>query len=195
MKKLIFDCGGVLVNFSPAQMVACVHPQNQADAALLHEIIFRDWAALDAGSTDYDQYVRKTLDLLPQKYREAARAVLYRWPEIIEPMDGMPEIMKQLYEKGYEMYILSNAPTVFSAYKENFYFAPYIRGFVFSADIRMVKPDRKIYRHLLEQFSLKAEECIFFDDREDNIEAARMCGMEAVRIIDPAAQVRKVLGL
>ena len=42
-----------------------------------------------------------------------------------------------------------------------------------------IKPDEKIYRHILEKYKLNAEECLFIDDVEVNVEGAKKVGMKA----------------
>ena len=44
----------------------------------------------------------------------------------------------------------------------------------------MIKPDIRIYQHLLEKYQLQAEECLFIDDRPENVEGAKKAGMQAV---------------
>ena len=55
-------------------------------------------------------------------------------------------------------------------------------GMVISYEVHSLKPDHTIYRHILDKYDLKPKESIFFDDRAENIEAARELGMEAVQI-------------
>ena len=46
--------------------------------------------------------------------------------------------------------------------------------------MKLVKPDREIYECLLKTYDLKAEECVFLDDRKENVEAARNIGMAGI---------------
>ena len=41
----------------------------------------------------------------------------------------------------------------------------------------MIKPDRQIYAYLLERYGLLPQECLFLDDLEQNVEAARQAKM------------------
>ena len=49
-----------------------------------------------------------------------------------------------------------------------------------SYQIHHVKPEPEIYQYLLDKYDLKAEDCLFFDDREDNVEAARKLGFSGI---------------
>ena len=56
----------------------------------------------------------------------------------------------------------------------------YFDGKIISAEELLVKPDHRIYNLILERFSLNAEECIFIDDRKENIDAAIECGLNGI---------------
>ena len=46
-----------------------------------------------------------------------------------------------------------------------------------SCDYHLVKPNKEIYLKLFENYNLKPEECFFIDDREENIKAGQILGM------------------
>ena len=63
--------------------------------------------------------------------------------------------------------------------------------------MKMVKPNADIYEHLLKEYDLKAEECVFLDDRQDNVEGARALGIKGivVKSYDQAsAELKELLG-
>ena len=60
-------------------------------------------------------------------------------------------------------------------------FLPYMDGGVFSCHVKLIKPDLAIYLCLLKKYGLRAEECLFIDDREENVAVARELGMQVVR--------------
>ena len=73
-------------------------------------------------------------------------------------------------------------------------FLPHMDGGVFSCYVQLIKPDPEIYRTLMDKYDLKAEECVFIDDREENVVAARELGMQAIRF-ENYAQARGELEL
>ena len=87
-----------------------------------------------------------------------------------------------LKEKGYKIYYLSNysefnmatAPEVLD-------FLPLMDGGVFSCDVKLLKPERAIFELLCSNYQLTPEECIFIDDRIENVEAATDFGMQAIQ--------------
>ena len=59
-------------------------------------------------------------------------------------------------------------------------FLPLTDGGVFSYEVHLLKPDRAIYEEICKKYSLIPSECIFIDDRKENVEAARTFGMQAI---------------
>ena len=59
-------------------------------------------------------------------------------------------------------------------------FIQYMDGGVFSCDVQLIKPDPAIYQYLWNKYNLTPSECIFIDDRTENVEAAISLGMQAL---------------
>ena len=76
---------------------------------------------------------------------------------------------------------------IFSRY----YSLDFFDGIVVSSDIHIVKPDIRIYEYLLETYHLKAEECLFIDDRADNIEGAQRVGMQAEQFFGDFERIKE----
>ncbi len=55
----------------------------------------------------------------------------------------------------------------------------YFDGYVFSAQEKLMKPDRRIYERLIARYILNPEESIFIDDLKANTDAAKKLGMLA----------------
>jgi putative hydrolase of the HAD superfamily len=97
-------------------------------------------------------------------------------------------VLKNLSEKGYKLYVLSNFQKEgFDKALEKFDFFSLFDGMVVSARIKMVKPDREIYEHIISQFGLIPEESVFFDDTLNNVHAASKMGFIAVHTPTPKA--------
>lgn len=64
--------------------------------------------------------------------------------------------------------------------KEELGFINSFDGGVFSYKEKCIKPEEKIYKTLLTRYNIKPENAIFFDDRPENVEAAKMLGIQAV---------------
>ena len=64
--------------------------------------------------------------------------------------------------------------------KKEMPFLNYMDGTVFSCDVKQLKPEADIYQTLLDKFGLKAEECVFIDDRPVNCEGAQEAGIHTI---------------
>lgn len=88
-----------------------------------------------------------------------------------------------LKEKGYRIYLLSNySQEMFEKHTKGASFLKVLDGGVISYQIHAIKPDHEIYETLLKRYDLKPEECVFLDDRLENVEGGKRAGMEAVQI-------------
>ena len=182
IKDFIFDMGQVLVDFN-IRAFADRYDISEEDKALLLDLIFEgnaDWALCDWGYMTEDELAEKVCGLVPERLHEAARGMAAHWFEPIIPIPGMADVARRIKEAGYGLYLLSNAGS-----KHNYYwqFVPgheYFDGVVASANEKLVKPQPEIYRLCLDRFGLKADECLFTDDRETNLAGAEVCGIHTV---------------
>jgi len=68
-------------------------------------------------------------------------------------------------------------------------------GVVVSGLEKLVKPDPRIYRTFCDRYSLAPENCVFIDDSEPNIVAARKFGMKGIHFKDPAQLRAELIAL
>ncbi|MFZ0318451.1 MAG: HAD family phosphatase [Candidatus Sulfotelmatobacter sp.] len=107
--------------------------------------------------------------------------------------EEMVSWLRRLRHGGIKTALLSNIHPAMIAYlQKNFDWLKLFDFTTFSADVRMIKPDRAIYEHTLRGLGVKAEHALFIDDREINIRAAREIGIHAVRF-HSVEQLRKDL--
>ncbi|WP_326567097.1 HAD family phosphatase [Amycolatopsis rhabdoformis] len=102
------------------------------------------------------------------------------------------ELLEALSEAGAALALLSNAPSSFGRWVREQEWARLFRVTVFSGDVKCAKPDAEIFQLLLEKLGAKPEECLFFDDRESNVEGARAVGLRA-HLWDGAEAARAAL--
>jgi putative hydrolase of the HAD superfamily len=73
----------------------------------------------------------------------------------------------------------------------------YVDAAIYSAEVKLAKPDARIYQLALERLSVKPEEAVFVDDVLENVEAARalgMCGVQFQNTAQTIADVKRCLG-
>lgn len=187
-KNVIFDVGRVLLGFEPQIFMPKMLP-GIANERLNRSHIFdnRLWIKLDEGVVTVDDIANLACELTgdPALY-DAAMFAIRHFPAY---MDVLPpaKLIPTLREQGKKLYVLSNyGVDTFRWTQEQFpeVFAD-MDGMIVSAHEKMVKPDPRIYELLLSRFDLKAEECVFIDDRLENVEAARKLGIKGIHYTGP----------
>lgn len=193
IKNIVFDFGDVIAKFCPEQIAGAF--VGGEDRKLVTDVVFREeWRELDEGTKDYGEYIAETKEMLPERLGETLDRLFRDWYRELPYVDGVCEMVQSLKGKGYRLYILSNASAYFAQKSSYFELTREFDGIVFSGVIKMAKPEDGIYRYLFETFGLKPEECLFIDDREDNIEAGKRNGMNGVVFQGDWGAVWDVLG-
>ncbi len=181
--NIIFDFGKVLVEFSPEYMTK-QYVSDQDDARLIADAVFdrKYWDPLDDGSITDSEVIDGFCEQLPSHLHEVAAKVYKNWAYNLPFIDGMPELVKKLKESEKKIFLLSNISIGFAEDYKNI--APInelfslFDGLVFSGPLGIVKPDKEIFCHLLNTYNLNADDCIFIDDSEKNINGAVNAGIE-----------------
>ncbi|MBB1286103.1 HAD family phosphatase [Flavisolibacter sp. BT320] len=190
---IIFDIGNVLVKWDPANLYRKIFPADEERAQFLNTICTMEWHTLqDAGRSPREG----TTELLEryQEHKEAILAFYDRWEEMFAgAIEGTVEILKEVKEKGYRVYALSNYNAeLYQRTVHDFPFLDWFDGKIISSEAKMKKPDDNIYRLLFERFAIDPERAIFIDDLAANIAAANRLGLQGILFTTPEA-LRKEL--
>ena len=194
--NIVFDMGQVLMDFAPPKFIARLGYTGD-DAEALRQEVFRgwEWVAFDRGDITGQDVARMACSRLPERLHEAARELVFHWWDHMIPMPGAKELVTELHEKGYPMYVLSNASQDFHRYFDSIPGSEYLpreRRFV-SSDHRLLKPEHEIYELFFQTFALDPAACVFIDDNPPNVEAARRLGMQALVHRGDIARLRREL--
>ena len=181
IKNLIYDFGRVLVTYDFEHISSFGFASEDDLQSFVH--IVSDPAFVrrcDLELIPFEDLIREMQHTYPQ-WKEQWQLFYDRYLEFVTgEMPGMYAYMTELKARGYKLYGLSNwCSTIYRVMKEYKIFN-LLDGFAVSSDYQVVKPDPAIYRILLDKYDLKAEECVFADDRADNVEAAQKVGMQAI---------------
>ena len=189
----IFDVGGVLVDWNPRYLYRKIFSSKKEMEYFLTEVCPPAWnETLDAGRPFKEACDEKAKEF-PQ-YAAQIDAYRTRWQEMIDgPVTGTAEIVKDLKQKGYTLYALSNfSAETFPATRERFEVFSLFDGIVLSGEEKINKPDAEIYRRLLTRYALKAEDCLFIDDNKENIASSQRLGFQTI-LFTSADALRKEL--
>ncbi|MHA6806110.1 HAD family hydrolase [Salinifilum ghardaiensis] len=88
-------------------------------------------------------------------------------------------LVDELHAAGRRLAVLSNAPSRMGRLLAARPWAARFEHLLFSGDLALAKPDPRIYRELLAHLGTAPERCLFLDDRQDNVDAARELGIQA----------------
>ncbi len=181
IKTVIFDIGNVLVDFSWKKMLKDKGLSDEvydrvAKATVLNPL----WREIDRGVMTYEEVLEKFVEA-DKEMEEPIRKVFENTRGIVTKRENAIPWICTLKEKGLRVLVLSNfGEKVLKDCQEAMDFLPFTDGGILSYQEKLIKPDPKIYQLLLERYQLKAEECVFIDDLQENIDAAISEGIHGI---------------
>jgi len=194
IKNILFDMGNVLIRFDRKLFLDKLDVSEADKEILLREVFANvEWAQLDRGSKTEATALESMCERLPQRLHKAAERLTFHWDEPLIPIAGMYELVEELKEKGYGIYLLSNASVRQHAYWSRIPASKFFDGTLISADVHAVKPQPEVYKLCLEKFGLKAEESFFIDDVGTNVEGAINCGLSGAVFFGDVSRLRQDL--
>ena len=196
IKNILFDMGNVLIRFEPRQYVQKVGLSESEQQLMLRELYGSiDWIELDRGTVDEAEIIERVTARTGEHLRGAIEKLVRHWDRPELPVEGMKALTDELYEKGYELYLLTNAGPRHREYWPRFTAAEHFpeERIYRSADVHLLKPDPAFFEGALEKFGLDRSECVFIDDSAANAEGAKRSGLDAIVFFGDAARLRKQL--
>lgn len=193
----IFDLGGVLVDWNPRHLYRKLFDGDEAAMEhFLANICTPQWnLCQDAG-----RGFAEATELLAREHPEK-RALIEAWGTRFDetmrgPIAGTVEILAELRQRQVPLYALTNwSAETFPIGRRRFDFFAWFQGIVVSGEEKLVKPDPRIYRLLLERYGLAAENAVFVDDSARNVAAAEALGIRGIHFTDPPALRRALVEL
>ena len=193
MKNIVFDFGGVLVDWNPHHLYDKYFGSVEKAEWFLNNICLYSWNIQMDGGKPFAEGVAELQAEYPE-WSEAIAIYHTRWIEMMGgEIEGMADIVRRLKEAGYGVYGLTNwSSETFPLVKDKYAIFKQLDGMVVSGEEHLLKPDAAIYKCLLERYNLQAEESLFVDDNADNVIGARNVGMKAVRFTSVAELEREL---
>lgn len=181
LKGLIFDYGGVLLDMRFELTRELEREHGLRDRAIVETMYGSEtWRRIEVGVGDREEWLREAHVALEG---EAGRAL----PPLHEHWRGQQELIAtnieliQRLRPPYRTAVLSNADhTLMARLRDRHRIADLFDDIVCSADVGVAKPEPRIYALAAERLGLAPGECVFIDDMERNIDAARAVGMQGV---------------
>ena len=179
---IIFDLGGVVIEWDPAEIVRSFTPDPSLGESLLRNIFHHpDWVKKDRGSLSAEALVGRFALRTGLSAAEIERLMALVRASLHLKNDTLAWI-HELKTEGFPLYCLSNMPSDHEAYlRQRYGFWDLFDGIVTSNRVGLVKPEPEIFRHLLEAHGLDPEKCVFIDDWEANIQVAGTFGIRGIQ--------------
>jgi len=174
MKNIILDMGNVLLSFDPEKSLQAFL-ENDEDRAIIRKELFQgpEWEQGDYGIITNEERYTLVSKRVPERLHPALKECVDKWSDFMQPIPGAMDFCEYVKNKGYGIYVLSNACSLFGHYFPRFAPVSYFDGVMVSSDVHLVKPEKEIYELFLQTYNLNPTECLFIDDRPENIEGAQ----------------------
>ena len=193
---VIFDVGGVLVDWKREHLYRKIFPGDPEEMTrFLTDILPMEFnLKLDLGYP-YDKAIEEKVAEFPQ-FEEQIRAYHTRWEEMVPGhFPETIELLDSLRSIDVGLHILSNfSAETFPIMQARFEFLTWFDSILLSADVGLAKPDPAIYKLLLSRINRQPQECLFIDDSEPNVLAARELGIDAIHFTSPENLARELMG-
>lgn len=194
IKNIILDMGNVLLDYDPQASLDKLEVTSEAQPIILKELFGGpEWIQRDLGLISINEMYEGVKSRVPERYHTQLKKCCEQWDICMTELDGAKEFCESVKEQGFGIYILSNASMSFYEYFTRHFDLSFFDGVIVSADVHIVKPDIRIYQYLLDKYKLVAHECLFIDDREDNVEGAKEAGMSAYQFKNSFKELQNLL--
>ena len=184
--KFLFDLGGVFFDWDPKNFFKDKFDNQSEMNFFLDNICNNDWNL----QQDNGRLIIDAENDLISKFPNYEEKIKMYYPNHRKMIKGIfhesIELLYELKKKNYSCYILSNwSSETFEGMTDEYNFLKDFDGMIISGDIKLVKPDKKIFELAIEKFNLTPNETIFIDDRIENINSAQNLNFKTVHLTDP----------
>lgn len=182
IKNLVFDIGGIIIDDSDKLLKGYLglssNEFNELNRTIYGDVRWGNKVML--GYMSQEEYAKELTSEHPRQRNEIEKCLLSKYqPEVVPILHKNLNYIRDLKKTDkYKMYVLSNLTETTYHYLEEY--LQVFDGGIYSFQTHTKKPGPQIYRTLFQTYSLKPEECLFFDDRKRNIEASESLGMRGI---------------
>ena len=194
IKTIIFDLGGVLVDWNPEYIYLKEFNGDRIKMRWFFDnICTSSWNEQQDGGKLMKEATKERVKLFP-KYKRLIEMFYGRWEEMLkEEISGTVKILRGLKRNNYRLIALTNwSAETFPIAIKKYKFLKLFEGIVVSGEIKMLKPFKEIYDFTLEKYNLDPKECVFIDDRLDNIRGAVRCGINGIQFESPEKLINEL---
>jgi len=183
IKNIILDIGGVICDDGYHNLSKVLNVKEEKGKEIGKIAYGENFKKCLLGKLDINTHIK----VLEENYPKLADKIEYiltpqNYKETFPVMQGTLDVILKLKKEGYKIYILSNiTKESFEYFKNLIKFEKYFDGGAYSFQEAMVKPNHEFYEVLIKKYDLAKEECIFFDDKQKNVEAGNRIGIKSIK--------------
>ena len=188
LNTIIFDLGGVLIDWDPRYLYQQVFGSEEKTEWFLQNICTLDWNEQQDAGYPIAKAVEEKVAEFPEWKREI-KIYYDRWTDMLRgPIEETVGIFRQLKTNpGLKFYALTNwSAELFPIALQRYDFLHWFDGRVVSGEEKTRKPFPEFYLRLLDRYNVRPEEALFIDDSLRNIKAAEELGIKSIHFLSPA---------
>jgi len=184
IRAIIFDIGGVFIMPGTFRSLTGEYAKMmKMKKERVYNVFKKYWRMWRTGEINEDEFFMNFLQELGAKEdKETIRKMFY---SIWKPENATFGIAQRL-KKRYKIFALTNqSREVFGFLREKYGLDKIFEDIFASYNVKFAKPDPRFFEHMLKETGIKPEECVFIDDREENVKVAKKLGMKAIVFKNP----------
>lgn len=182
IKVIYFDLGKVIIDFDHALAIREVMKVTPLSLAKVTEVLSNNPLIneYERGKISTAEFYRLVSGQL--RLEVSLQTFKKIWGDMFLPQPLLSESFLKSLKQKYRLILLSNTNEIhFEFVEERYPILAHIGERVLSYQVGCMKPDEKIYHAAVAKARVAPEEVLFTDDREENIDAARRLGIQAIR--------------
>ncbi len=185
-KAVVWDLGGVLIDWNPRYLYSKVFTDEKEMEYFLNHVCTLEWNYQGDAGRLFADCIGELSAQFPQ-YEKQIKLWIEREGEMFSgPIPENVQILNELEAVGHDLYCVTNwSGELFPIAQRRFPFILKFKDVVVSGIEKVTKPNPQIFKILFERNNLAPEQCVFIDDREDNIKAATALGMQGICFQNP----------
>ena len=180
---IVFDIGNVILEWNPQKLLDSLFSCKTENKEAMENIIaHEDWQMLDKGTLSLEEAISRANDRCHIGVNKI-RKLFEETPKSLIPIQETVDVIMELSEKGYSLYVLSNMHKHSFEYLSGAYdIWKHFSGIVISSHIKSIKPEPEIFEYLIGTYNLIPRNTVFLDDLKCNIATAKKFGLNEIHV-------------
>lgn len=188
IKNVIFDIGNVILYFNWEEYINNF-TNNTAEKEFIEKYCYytpewHDGALLDIGYLEREEAIKTQMD---RSNHQNDELLVNFWNDFVSHYiidDRVVSLIKNIKEKGYNVYLLSNFSKDVHEYFNDHDLFKVVDGYILSYQVHKIKPYDGIYYELRDKYNIDFNESIFIDNNQDNVDNGNKLGLKSIKVND-----------